>query len=83
MPEPDVRLPLTRSDALALEKPSLDAEVGTLINGNFLRYAAYFAPSITLPPPIPTTTCALESMSNAIPINSSILIESFLCSQAH
>ena len=30
-------LPFTVREALALEKPSLDEEVGTLKNGNFLR----------------------------------------------
>ena len=30
-------LPLTIKDALALEKPSLEDDVGTLIKGSFLR----------------------------------------------
>lgn len=33
----EVRLPFTRSDALAEENPSLDADVGMLINGSLRR----------------------------------------------
>ena len=72
----EVRRPFTISDALALEKPSDDADVGILIKGSFLRYAAYFATSITFPPPIPTITWAFASISNASLIISSILVES-------
>ena len=49
-------LPSIRREALELEKPSLDDDVGMLKKGNFLRYAAYLAASITLPPPIPSIT---------------------------
>ena len=68
----DVRLPCTKSDALALEKPSLELEVGTLINGRFLRKAAYFPASITFPPPTDTTAFALFGMSKARVMISSI-----------
>ena len=40
-------------DALALEKPSLEAEVGILIKGSLRKNPIYFAASITLPPPSP------------------------------
>ena len=72
----DVLLPFTISDALALENPSLDADVGTLINGSLRRYAAYFATSMTLPPPMPTMTCAFGSIANASSMMSSIFVES-------
>ncbi len=42
-----MRFPWTRRDALALENPSLELEVGTLINGRLRKNAAYF-PASTL-----------------------------------
>lgn len=67
----DLRRPSTRRDALALEKPSLDADVGMLINGRFRRNPQYFAPSITFPPPMPMTACVFAGMENARLVRSS------------
>ena len=61
----DVLFPCTTRDALALENPSLELEVGTLINGIFLRNAAYFPASITFPPPMDITAFALFGMEKA------------------
>ena len=69
----EVLLPLTMREALAEENPSDDEDVGILINGSFLKYDAYFAASITFPPPIPTIACAFASMLNASSIMSFIL----------
>ena len=67
----DLRRPSTRREALALEKPSLDADVGMLINGRFRRNPQYFAPSITFPPPMPMTACVFAGMENARLVRSS------------
>ena len=68
----DLRRPSTIRDALALENPSLDADVGTLINGSFLKKPQYLAASTTLPPPIPSTACAVFGNENASCTRSSI-----------
>ena len=68
----EFRLPPTRRDALALEKPSLELLVGTLMNGMPRRYAAYFPASITLPPPMETTALALLGIAKASGIMSSM-----------
>ena len=39
----DLRRPSTKREALALEKPSLDADVGILINARFRKKPQYFA----------------------------------------
>ena len=54
-----MRFPWTRRDALALENPSLELEVGTLINGRLRKNAAYFPASMTFPPPMEMTACVL------------------------
>ena len=51
----DFLLPSTIRDALALEKPSDEADVGILIKGRFLKNPQYLAASMTLPPPLPIT----------------------------
>ena len=68
----EVLFPCTKRDALALENPSLELEVGTLINGILRRKAAYFPASITFPPPIEITACVLFGIANASVIISSI-----------
>ena len=68
----DVLFPCTKREALALENPSLELEVGTLIKGRFRRKAAYFPASMTLPPPMEITAFALLGMAKASVIISSI-----------
>ena len=55
-----MRFPWTRRDALALENPSLELEVGTLINGRLRKNAAYFPASMTFPPPMEMTAWGIS-----------------------
>ena len=67
----DFRCPSTRSDALALENPSLDADVGILMKARLRRKPQYFAASMTLPPPMPMIACVFADIENARLVRSS------------
>ncbi len=74
--------PFTIKEALALENPSLEAEVGTLINGSLRRKPMYFAASMTFPPPSPMTACVAFGSPNArLMISSMLTVSSLTVSQ--